>query len=125
MGYRLTRFVVNTTSDFPDDAQQFDADLFLVPDERKVIHGIVRFPDGTPVPAAVVKFFKMLDPEDDPTTTCNLESIGHAITDDCGQFILGPLPPDVNVIIKIFFLQNAAVIGTASPYIGTATPVDP
>jgi len=115
--------VVNTTLDFPNDAQQMDADFFLVPDERKVIHGIVRDPSGTPLPAAVVKFFKVLS--GDPETTCDLESIGHAITDDCGQFILGPLPPDVNVVMKIFFLKNASVIGTPSPIIGTATPLDP
>jgi hypothetical protein len=117
--------VINTGDDFPDDAQQYDADFFLVPDDRKVIHGTVRFPDGTPVPAAVVKFFKMLNPADDPETTCDLESIGHAITDDCGQFLLGPLPADVNVIIKVFFLQNASAFGTPIPYIGTATPIDP
>lgn len=123
--YRLVRYVINTGDDFPDDAQQYDADFFLVPDDRKVIHGTVRFPDGTPVPAAVVKFFKMLNPADDPETTCDLESIGHAITDDCGQFLLGPLPADVNVIIKVFFLQNASAFGTPIPYIGTATPIDP
>ncbi len=123
--FRLVRYVINTTDDFPDDAQQFDADFFLVPDDRKIINGTVRFPDGTPAPAAVVKFFKMLNPTDDPETTCDLESIGHAITDDCGQFLLGPLPPDVNVIIKIFFLQNASAMGTPIPYIGTATPINP
>lgn len=127
MGYRLTRYVVNTTADFPGEAQQMEADFFLIDDERKVIHGIVRDPLGNPLPAAVVKFFKLAEgyEGDDPETSCNLESIGHAITDDCGQFILGPLPPDVNVIMKIFYLKNAAVIGTPSPIIGTATPLDP
>lgn len=123
MGFRLTRFVVNTTDDFPNDAQQLDADFFLVEDERKVIHGTVRFPDGTPAPCTVVKFFKVVS--GDPDTTCDLDPIGHAITDDCGQFLLGPLPPDVNVVIKIFFLEEAAAVGTATPIIGTCTPIDP
>lgn len=124
MGFRLVRFVINTTDDFPNDAQQLDADFFLVEDERVVIHGTVRFPDGTPAPCAVVKFFKLDDPLDDPETTCDLDPIGHAITDDCGQFLLGPLPPGVNVVIKIFFLQEAAAVGTATPIIGTCTPID-
>ena len=125
MGFRLVRFVINTTTDFDNGAaQQLDADFFLVPDDRKVIHGTVRFPDGTPAPCTVVKFFKVLG-AGDPDTTCNLESIGHAITDDCGQFLLGPLPPGVNVVIKIFFLEDAAVIGTGTPIIGTCSPLDP
>ena len=123
MGYRLTRFVINTTDDFPNGAQQLDADFFLVPDDRKVIHGTVRFPEGDPAPCAVVKFFKVLS--GDPTTSCDLEPIGHAITDDCGQFLLGPLPPDTTVVIKIFFLREAGALSTPAPYIGTCTPIDP
>lgn len=123
MGYRLTRYVINTTTDFPDNAQQLDADFFLVPDERKVVYGTVRFPDGTPAPAAVVKFFKVIS--GNPEDTCNLEAIGHAITDDCGTFLLGPLPPGVNVVMKIFFLREASTFATPQPIIGTATPLDP
>lgn len=123
--FRLTRFVVNTTDDFPDETQQMDADFILPCDDRKVIHGIVRDPDGTPIPAAVVVFFKLAAgfEQDDPETSCNIESIGHAITDDCGQFIVGPLPPDVNLIMKIFCLKNASVTAAPSPIIGTASPI--
>ncbi len=122
MGYRLTRFVINAAQDF-NSAQQLDEDFFLVPDERKVVHGTVRFPDGTPAPCAVVKFFKVVS--GDPATTCDLEPIGHAITDDCGQFLLGPLDPEAVIVIKIFYLENNTVYGTATPYVGTCAPIDP
>ncbi len=122
MGFRLTRFVVDTAT-LPEGTQQLDEDFFLVPDDRVVVHGTVRFPDGTPAPCAVVKFFKVLSGI--PADTCDLDPIGHAITDDCGQFLLGPLPPGAAVVIKVFFLEENAVTGTATPIVGTCTPIDP
>ncbi|MCL6638961.1 MAG: hypothetical protein K6T80_04660 [Firmicutes bacterium] len=122
MGFRLTRFVVDTGA-LLTGTQQLDEDFFLVPDDRVVVHGTVRFPDGTPAPCAVVKFFKVVS--GNPGTTCDLDPIGHAITDDCGQFLLGPLPPDAQVVIKVFFLAANAVMGTATPIVGTCTPIDP
>lgn len=119
MGYKLTRFVIDVDNDFPEDVQELDQDFFLIPDDRKVVHGIVRDEYGNPVPCAVVKFFKLVDskcPEPyDPCTTCDLEPLGHAITDDCGQFLLGPLAPGTKVVIKIFFLKQANQSGTQPP----------
>jgi hypothetical protein len=122
MGFRLTRFVVDLGT-LPPGTQQLDEDFFLVPDDRLVVHGTVRFPDGSPAPCTVVKFFKVLS--GDPATTCDLESIGHAITDDCGQFLLGPLSPTTSFVIKVFFLENNSVMGTATPFVGTCSPIDP
>lgn len=122
MGFRLTRFVVDAAT-LPAGTQQLDEDFFLVPDDRVVVHGTVRFPDGSPAPCAVVKFFKVISGP--ATTTCALDPIGHAITDDCGQFLLGPLAPNAAVVIKVFFLTENAATGTATPIVGTCTPIDP
>ncbi len=46
MGFRLTRFVVDAAA-LPAGTQQLDEDFFLVPDDRVVVHGTVRFPDGS------------------------------------------------------------------------------
>ncbi len=119
MGFRLTRFVIDVGT-LPPGTQQLDEDFFLVPDDRVVVHGTVRFPDGTPASCAVVKFFCVVS--GDPATTCDLDPIGHAITDDCGQFILGPLAPTAQVVIKVFFLAENTATGTATPILGTCTP---
>lgn len=120
MGYRLTRFVVNTGT-LPAGTQQLDEDFFLQPDDRVVVHGTVRFPDGTPAPCAVVKFFCVVS--GDAATTCDLDPIGHAITDDCGQFLLGPLAPGTIVVIKVFFLAENAHMATGTPIVGTCSPI--
>lgn len=100
MGYRLSRFVVNET---------MDGDFILPRDKRKVIRGTVRFPDGSPAADVVVKFFAVLPGDDPPESTCNLQVMGHALTDSSGHFVLGPLSPGIDIVMKIFYAEGAGL----------------
>ena len=140
MGYRLSRFVVSPAGDF----QEFDLTFPLERDTRKVIHGIVTDEEtGEPLECAIVKFFRIegievIDGEfvPDPCTVCDpdiLIPVGHAITDDCGQFLFAYEPdilqedPEVlePVVIKIFKLENCNLVGDATECPnGTCDPAD-
>ena len=104
MDYQINRFVI----DVPEGGEkssvdQLDMDFFLQRDYRKVILGTVRFPNGEPAPCSVVKFFKLKYAAADPETTSDLEPIGHAIADENGQFLLGPVYPGDKLILKIIY----------------------
>ena len=92
----------------PDFFLQYDYEFYLPYENRTVIHGIVRNPEGYPVPGAVVKFFKKGDCE-------NLQPIGHVITDDCGQFIFGPVEDGITLLLKVFKQKFDSLQGTAKP----------
>lgn len=123
MDYQINRFVI----DVPEGCEkssidQLDMDFFLQSDYRKVILGTVRFPDGKPAPCSVVKFFKLKITTADPETTSHLEPIGHAIADENGQFLLGPVYPGDKIVLKILYLDcfinktsTETVKGTHSP----------
>lgn len=109
MNYHLNRFVINVSKDKEKTStDQSDIDFFIQPDPRKVILGTVRLTNGEPVPCAVVEIFKLKNASDNAETTSDLEPIGHAITDDCGQFVLGPVYPGDKIILKIFYLDSLA-----------------
>lgn len=106
MDYQINRFVIDVPDgDEKSSVDQLDMDFFLQCDYRKVILGTVRFPDGKPAPCSVVKFFKLKRATADPETTSDLEPIGHAITDENGQFLLGPVYPGDRLILKILYLD--------------------
>ncbi len=106
MDYQINRFVIDVPDgDEKSSVDQLDMDFFLQCDYRKVILGTVRFPDGKPAPCSVVKFFKLKRATDDPETTSDLEPIGNAITDENGQFLLGPVYPGDKLILKILYLD--------------------
>lgn len=107
MEYQVNRFVIDVSNDNKKTStDQSDIDFFLQADYRKVILGTVRFSDGSPAPCAVVKFFKLKYATSDAETTSELEPIGHAITDDGGQFLLGPVYPGEKFVLKIFYLTG-------------------
>ena len=107
MDYQINRFVIDVSKDTErTSTDQLDMDFFLQPDYRKVILGTIRFPDGTPAPCSVIKVFKLKHPSSDPETTSELEPIGHVITDNCGQFLLGPVYPGEKIILKVFYLNG-------------------
>ncbi|MCT4565398.1 MAG: carboxypeptidase-like regulatory domain-containing protein [Maledivibacter sp.] len=92
MGHRLISF------DFvPDKNEQIEAVIKVPQEPRSVIHGIVKNHKNQVVKDAVVKLFKAkgCDP-------CDLEPITHAFTDECGQFLFGPLPPKQKYVIKVW-----------------------
>lgn len=106
----MNRFVINVPiDDEKTGTDQLEMDFFLQAEHRKVILGTVRFPDGSPATNAVIKFFKMKHPNCDAEITSELEPIGHAIADDCGQFLLGPVYPGDKIILKIFYLNGANI----------------
>lgn len=80
-----------------NENEEKDLCLVLVPERRAAIHGVVRFPDGTPVKNAVVKLFRKKGPD-----CCDLIPITFAYTDECGQFLFG-VPAGVDIVIKVFF----------------------
>ena len=110
MSYRINRFVIDVPSG-PEktSTDQLDMDFFLQHDHRKVILGTVRFPNGKPAPCAVVKFFKPKYANSNAGTTSDLEPIGHAITDENGQFLLGPVYPGEKFILKILYMNGTII----------------
>lgn len=106
MDYQINRFVIDVPEgDEKSSVDQLDMDFFLQRDYRKVILGTIRFPDGKPAPCSVVKFFKLKRSTADPETTSDLEPLGHAIADENGQFLLGPVYPGDKLILKILYLD--------------------
>lgn len=77
--------------------EEKDISLVLQPENRAAIHGVVRFPDGTPVKNAVVKLFKKKG-----CNPCELIPVTFSFTDECGQFLFG-VPSGISVVIKVFF----------------------
>ncbi len=98
MGYKLLTFKVQPLQ--PNEEREVC--LKLEKEERAVIHGVVKFPDGRLVENAVVKLFAQ--PTKDP---CNLIPITFAFTDKCGQFLFG-VPSCHEFVIKVFFFVPEA-----------------
>lgn len=92
MGYKLNRVELKL-----NENEEKDITIVLKPEKRAAIHGVVRFPDGTPVKNALVKLFakKGCDP-------CELVPITFAFTDDCGQFLFG-VDSNIEFVIKVFY----------------------
>lgn len=93
MGYKLVKFNV-----IPGENEQIDAIIKVPKEPRSVIHGVVLDEYNKPAKDAVVQLFKMKK-HDDPKC---LEPITHTFTDDCGQFLFGPLCPHVKYVIKVW-----------------------
>jgi len=96
VGFKLLRVNVRKL----EANEQRELKLVLEPEDRAVIHGIVKFPDGRPVEGAVVKLFHQ--PTRDP---CKLVPVTFAFTDKCGQFLFG-VPSGRNFVIKVFLLED-------------------
>ncbi|MCT8977410.1 hypothetical protein N4T77_12435 [Clostridium sp. CX1] len=125
MDYQINRFVIEIPdSDEKTSTDQLDMDFFLQKDYRKVILGTVRFPDGEPAPCSVVKIFKLKHPHCDAEITSELEPIGHAITDDNGQFLLGPLYPGDKIVLKILYLNGLVYEPSSKSVKSTCEPMD-
>lgn len=83
---------------FIEKGKQFDLDITLPEDHRNVVYGIVRDCFKDPVEDAVVKLVEICHEygkeERRPVT--------HTFTDECGEFVLGPLCPEKKYEIEIF-----------------------
>lgn len=93
MGYRLVKFEV-----CPKENEQLELTVRLPEESRSVIHGVVKDCKDKPIKDAVVKLFELINPCD----PCSLKPITHTFTDECGQFIFGPVCPNKKYIIKVW-----------------------
>jgi hypothetical protein len=82
----------------PKENEQLELTVKLPKEPRSVIHGVVKDCDERPIKDAVVKLFEIVNPCD----PCSLRPLTHAFTDECGQFIFGPLCPNKKYVIKVW-----------------------
>ena len=81
--------------------QQIDVVIKIPEETRGVIHGVVVDENQHVVQDAVVKLFEVGDHSTNDSL-CVLRPITHTFTDECGQFLFGPLCPDRFYAIKIW-----------------------
>lgn len=94
MGARLVKF------DFiPKENEQIEAIVKVPEEKRSVIHGIVKDWKDNVVKDAVVKLFEVVG----KGNSCSLKPIAHTFTDECGQFLFGPLCANKKYTIKVWF----------------------
>lgn len=94
MGARLVKF------DFsPRENEQIDIVVNVPEDKRSVIHGIVKSCGNYIIKDAVVKLFEVVE----GSNCSDLKPLTHTFTDDCGQFLFGPLCPGKDYAIKVWF----------------------
>lgn len=91
MGARLVKFVFK-----PQENEQIEAIVKVAKEPRSVIDGIVKDANGQLIKDAVVKLFEVI------RYPYELKPLTHAFTDECGQFIFGPLHPDKQYVIKVW-----------------------
>jgi hypothetical protein len=80
-------------------------------DKRSVIHGIVTNYDHEFIKDAVVKLFEVIEKSD----CCDLRPLAHAFTDDCGQFLFGPLCPGKKFAVKVWYYETNNSEFTVAP----------
>lgn len=76
--------------------EQIEAVVKLSEEKRSVIFGTVLDCAGNPVQDAVVKLLQVVDGCKYPYP------LTHTFTDECGQFLLGPLCPNTKYMLKIY-----------------------
>lgn len=93
MGRKLTKveFV-------PGVNEQIETTITLQKEERSVIHGVVLDERKRPVRDAVVKLFELPN----QNNCCTLIPLFHSFTDECGQFLFGPLHPGKRYVVKVW-----------------------
>lgn len=94
MGWKLERVDTKLSEN-----EEKELCIFLQPERRSAIHGVVKFPNNVPVKDAVVKLFikKCSNP-------CELIPVTFTFTDECGQFLFG-VEPNINYVIKVFYYK--------------------
>lgn len=97
MGSRLIKFGIK-----PGENEQIEAIVKVPKEPRSVIHGVVKDHTGQIVKDAVVKLFELVQPP------CKLKPLTHTFTDDCGQFLFGPLCPNTHYVIKVW-IDNVTI----------------
>ncbi|MCY6483165.1 hypothetical protein OW763_02195 [Clostridium aestuarii] len=94
MGARLTKYEF-----CPKPNEEIEAVIKVEHEPRAALNGIVLDWKDKPVKNAVVKLFE----RNKCDCGCKLKPITHTFTDECGQFIFGPLDPKKCYVIKVWF----------------------
>jgi hypothetical protein len=94
LGYKLIHFGFK-----PEENEQIETIVKMPEEPRSIIHGKVMDNCDKPIKDAVVKLFELPDPE----CPCDLTPLTHTFTDECGQFIFGPLTPYKHYVIKVWY----------------------
>ena len=82
----------------PGENEQIETCIVIPEERRSIIHGIVKDPCNKVIKDAVVKLYEKIK-------HCNdfiLKPITHTFTDECGQFVFGPLVPCKCYVIKVW-----------------------
>ncbi len=92
MGHKLKRVNVRVK-----EGELLHLNIKMGKEKKSVMHGIVLDEDKNPIEEAVVLLFK-----NEPCDACDLKPITYVFTDDCGQFVFGPLEPDSEYTLKVW-----------------------
>jgi hypothetical protein len=93
MGSQLVSFSFESREN-----EQIEAVIKLPKEVRSVIHGVVKDNKNRVIKDAVVKLFRVKE----NCTPYILEPITHTFTDECGQFLFGPLKPRQKYVVKVW-----------------------
>jgi len=93
MGSRSVNF--NFT---PGENEQIETVITIPEERRSIIHGVVKNHCNKVVKDAIVKLYECTNHHDDQS----LKPITHTFTDDCGQFVFGPLWACKDYVIKVW-----------------------
>ncbi len=99
MGHELKRIDLQIK-----DGELLNVNVKMNKEKRSVVHGVVVDEDNVPVEDAAAVLFKK-ECED----KCKLKPISYSFTDECGQFVFGPLEPDKDIVIKVW-VNGACVV---------------
>lgn len=92
MGTRMVKF-----SFTPGENEQIETVIKLPEEHRSIIHGTVKDHCNRVVKDAIVKLYERVNSCDE----CCLKPLTHTFTDECGQFMFGPLWPCKRYAIKV------------------------
>ncbi|HZW83088.1 MAG TPA: hypothetical protein VFF14_06640 [Candidatus Deferrimicrobium sp.] len=93
MGSKLTKVEF-----IPGQNEQLETTINLQRENRSIIHGVVKDEKNCLIKDAVVKLFEMPNKDN----CCVLVPLFHTFTDECGQFLFGPLTPGKRYVIKVW-----------------------
>lgn len=82
----------------PGENEQLETVITIPEEHRSVIHGIVKNHCGKVVKDAIVKLYECIIHHDEHI----LKPLTHTFTDECGQFVFGPLWPCRDYVIKVW-----------------------
>ena len=94
MGLRIAKFCFT-----PGENEQIETVITLPEEKRSIIHGYVKDHKNKLVKDAIVKLFEVIDCQDHHS----LKPLTHTFTDECGQFLLGPLTPGMTYAIMVWY----------------------